>query len=119
MLGGALSLAWGGDALGSPLPEGLGEPWLVLGSPERFLLRAGKRAETSARQPTELLRSSGGAAEASGLASVHGDSKWRLQDCATCWPWGGRGVQGLCVAPWGSQSGGLPGPLPVLSPSWG
>lgn len=81
MLRGFLSLGWGGGALGSPLPEGSGEPCLVLGSPERFLLRAGKPAEASARQLMELLRSSVEAAEASGLAGVHGDSKWGLQDC--------------------------------------
>jgi hypothetical protein len=70
VLGGPLSLGGGGGTLGSPLPEGSGELCLVLGSPERFLLRAGKRVEASARQPMELLRSSGGEAEASGLASV-------------------------------------------------
>lgn len=85
----------------------------------------------SARQPTELLQSSGGAAEAGGLASVCGDSPRGLQDPA--WrPWGGWGeasgrAWGLCVgagsadapASRGPQSGGLPGPLLVLSLSLG
>lgn len=83
--------------------------------------------EASTRQPTELLRSRGGAAETTGLAIVRGDSRWGLQESA--WqPWGGwgaalGGVRGLrmgaesvdTLATWGSQSGGLPRPRLVLS----
>lgn len=131
MLRGPLSSGWCGGASGPLLPEGSGEPRLVLGSPERFLLRAGKQVDASARQPTELLRSSGGEAEATGLANVRGDSKCGLQDSARR-PWGGRGeasgrVQGLCMgtgsadtsATQGSQLGGLPKPPLVLSLSLG
>lgn len=116
MLGGPLSVGWCGGAPGPPSPEGSGEPRLVLGSPEKFLLRAGKRVEASARQPTEPLQSGGEGSEAGGLASV-------------CW--GGRGeasggVWGLCMgadsadtAARDSQSGGLPRPPLVLPVSLG
>lgn len=79
----------------------------------------------------ELLRSSGGEAEAGGLAGMCDDSNRGLQGSAQ-WCWDGRGegegeARGPCAGTGsagasptqGSQSGGLPRPPPVLCLSLG